>query len=118
MEIGDIFVVNKSDRDASNKFANSLTKSLHERMLKNNWVIPVVKTIASKHEGITELISSIKDHQKIVPAKVNVPLLAERAFQLIQRARMKNVSIDLLEKSLEHEIRKADFNLYTFIKSF
>jgi LAO/AO transport system kinase len=118
MEIGDIFVVNKSDRDASNKFANGLTKSLHERTLKNNWAIPVVKTVASKNEGIDELIVSIKAHQKIVPAKVNVPLLAERAFQLIQRKRMKDISIENLEKKLALEIQKPDFNLYTFIQSF
>jgi LAO/AO transport system kinase len=117
MEIGDIFVVNKSDRDTSNKFANGLTKSLHERMIKNDWVIPVIKTTASKHEGINDLISSIKAHQKLVPAKINLPLLAERAFRLIQRNRMKDVSIETLEKSLALEIKKPDFNLYTFIKS-
>jgi len=45
-------------------------------------------------------------------------LLAERAFQLIQNYRMKEVNKVTLANILEQELNKPDFNLYRFIKNY
>lgn len=57
MEIADIFAVNKADRIGANTFVNNLQNMLH---LRSSTVdIPVVKTVATKKEGIEELWDKI-----------------------------------------------------------
>jgi LAO/AO transport system kinase len=59
MEIGDIFVINKSDRDgvfATEKELQSLL-SLAER--HDDWIPPIVKTVATENKGIEDLAGAI-----------------------------------------------------------
>lgn len=62
MEIADIFVVNKADRDGVDKFIQNISILVHEKEI-NGWQIPVVKTIATKNEGVDELIEKINLNQ-------------------------------------------------------
>ena len=116
MEIGDVFVVNKSDRDGADKFATGLIRTLHERPMGNtDWVIPVIKTVASRQEGIAELITAIQQHTKLPAPQQRISLLAERAFRLIQHERMKGISVAEIQEKLSPAALSTDFNLYRFI---
>jgi GTPase len=53
MEIGDIFVVNKSDRPGADQFANEIKQSANNKI--------VVKTIANTNVGVGELFSYINE---------------------------------------------------------
>ncbi|SDM17898.1 LAO/AO transport system kinase [Daejeonella rubra] len=110
MEIADIFVVNKSDRDGADAFANNLKKLVHQR----TEIIPVINTIADKSAGIDELMQAIED-QPIKDNTRRVFLLAEKAWKLIQHEKMKNIN----RMKLQEEIRTAsvdpEFNLYRFV---
>lgn len=63
MEIGDIFVVNKADLENSNKAVASIETMLEMNTQKKDWKPCVVKTIAVKEEGITELVEKINEHK-------------------------------------------------------
>lgn len=115
MEIADIFVVNKSDREGANTFLKNLTQLVHSKPL-NDWGIPVIKAVATKQEGVNELIDAINKHQKVKANSKRSYLLAEKAYRLIQNNRMREISKQELQKQIEKEIKKADFNLYRFIK--
>ncbi|HLC82840.1 MAG TPA: methylmalonyl Co-A mutase-associated GTPase MeaB, partial [Bacteroidia bacterium] len=58
MEIADVFVVNKSDRDGANTFIKNIIQLVHSKMA-SDWNIPVIKGIATKGEGVDELIEAI-----------------------------------------------------------
>lgn len=112
MEIGDIFIVNKSDREGGDRFANNLKKLVHQRPE----AIPVISTVAHKSVGVDELIKAIEDQ----PVKENVRrafLLAEKAWKLIQNHKMKNIDKNRLQKDIISASVKPDFNLYRFIDS-
>lgn len=117
MEIGDIFVVNKSDREG----ADAYVKNLHY-LLKNKkdseWETPIIKVVATEGKGIKELLSKIKQHHEIKNQLHNksIFLYAEKAYRLIQNKRMKDIDRNELYKSLEKAISKKDFNIYKFIK--
>lgn len=117
MEIADIFVVNKADRPDADLFAKNLRLMLAPAFHKTDIPIPVIKTTASKKEGIESLLAAINEHNKHpgVNAKRSW-LLAEKAYQLIQTKKMKNIS----KQSLKDEIEKAgaDFNLYRFVGQY
>jgi len=110
MEIADIFVVNKSDRDGAEAFANNLKKLVHQR----TEIIPVINTIADKSAGIDELMQVIIDQ----PLKENtrrVFLLAEKAWKLIQHEKMKNISRIKLQEEISIASVDPEFNLYLYV---
>jgi LAO/AO transport system kinase len=63
MEIGDIFVVNKSDRSHAERFANDLRSILELTGSGREWLPAVVNTVAVKGEGIDELTDVIDRHR-------------------------------------------------------
>jgi LAO/AO transport system kinase len=61
LEIGDVFAVNKADRDGADATAREL-RHMIDLGLAGGWKPPVVKTIASTGEGIDGLVAAIDDH--------------------------------------------------------
>src|SRR5256714_3819194 len=62
MEIGDIFVVNKADRPGADKTVTEVTMMMSLVEEHGDWIPPIVKTVASKNEGVTELDEAIRKH--------------------------------------------------------
>jgi LAO/AO transport system kinase len=62
MEIGDIFVVNKADRPGADKTVTEVTMMMSLVEEHGDWVPPIVKTVASRGEGIEELDAAIVKH--------------------------------------------------------
>src|SRR6202040_808101 len=59
MEIGDIFVLNKSDREGADRLEQELLAMLSLVMPRDGWQPPVVRTVASENKGIDVLASTI-----------------------------------------------------------
>src|SRR6266498_2730052 len=62
MEIGDIFVVNKADRPGADKTVTEVTMMMSLVEEHGDWMPPIVKTVASRGEGIAELDSALQKH--------------------------------------------------------
>jgi len=113
MEIADIFVVNKSDRDGAEAFANNLRKLVHQK--EDN--IPVINTVADRSNGIDELINTIKEHSFKQNERRRF-LLTEKAWKLIMHQKMRDIDRSKLQEALVHASSKSDFNLYNFVHGF
>jgi len=64
MEIGDIFVANKADRENADKTVTDIESMLNMAPEKDEWRPPVIKTVATTGEGITELLNKIDQHRE------------------------------------------------------
>jgi len=66
LEIGDIFVINKADRDGANATRRELRTMVGMRPdgagRTGNWTPPVVLTVATKGEGVDEVVAEIGKH--------------------------------------------------------
>jgi LAO/AO transport system kinase len=62
MEIGDIFVVNKADRPGADKTVTEITMMMSLVEEHGDWIPPIVKTVASKGEGISDLDDATVKH--------------------------------------------------------
>jgi LAO/AO transport system kinase len=62
LEIADLFVVNKADRDGAAETVRDLEFML-DLSLESDWRPPIVKTVASKGEGFDELWEAINSHR-------------------------------------------------------
>jgi LAO/AO transport system kinase len=118
MEIADIFVVNKADRPDADMFVKNLRMMLAPSFTVNKYEIPVIKTVASQQKGVDELLKKIEVtlKQDKQPDRKHW-LLAEKAYHLIQKKRMKDISKAIIKQEIETGIRKGNFNLYQFIKN-
>jgi LAO/AO transport system kinase len=60
MEIGDIFVLNKADREGADRLQEQLHAMLSQLMPRDGWQPSVVRTVATENRGVEELAGAIK----------------------------------------------------------
>jgi LAO/AO transport system kinase len=65
LEIGDVYVVNKADRDGADATARELNHmlGLGESRGPGDWRPPIVKTVAARAEGIDEVVAALEKHR-------------------------------------------------------
>ncbi|MFD5782391.1 methylmalonyl Co-A mutase-associated GTPase MeaB [Streptomyces sp. NPDC126933] len=65
LEIGDVYVVNKADRDGADATARELNHmlGLGESRGAGDWCPPIVKTVAARGEGIDEVVEALEKHR-------------------------------------------------------
>jgi LAO/AO transport system kinase len=66
MEIADVYVVNKADRDGANRMAAAITGMLHMAAVSPEWSPPVLLTAAHTGQGIDDLWKKIQDHREFL----------------------------------------------------
>ena len=115
MEIGDIFVVNKSDRPDADIFV----RHLRQMLSRPGHEIAVVKTIASEKKGLEELMHHIRQQLQL-PAidDKKYRLLTERALYLISRRRMQDIDREAMTQKIRELSASGKFNLYQFIAGY
>jgi len=118
MEIGDIFVVNKSDRPGAEQFLMSLKSSIHYQSAKPPDEINFIQTVATEEKGISELYNAIKENIHRLSPQRSLKMLTQKAWQLIAEKRMSDIKKNELALSLEKAMGEPDFNLYRFAESF
>lgn len=92
MEIGDIFVVNKSDKDGADRLVTEIEMTLDLSPHKNSWKPPVIKTIATETYGIVELSENIE--------KVWNHMTQGDYLKIKRKNRIRQEIIDLLTETL------------------
>jgi LAO/AO transport system kinase len=65
LEIGDVYVVNKADRDGADATARELNHmlGLGESRGPGDWRPPIVKTVAARGEGVDEVVRALEKHR-------------------------------------------------------
>lgn len=118
MEIADIFVVNKADRDGADEFSKNLYQTIPLKGGKNT-DIEVVKTIATQNDGVEKLVEVINKHLQHKTTFDKSKLMAEKAYRLILKKRMADVSKEKLQHELEQELKNnPGFNIYSCISRY
>jgi LAO/AO transport system kinase len=63
LEVGDVYVINKADRDGADTLRRELRSMLGLAELEEGgWRPPIVKTVASRGEGLTEVMAQVERH--------------------------------------------------------
>ena len=64
LEVADLFVVNKADRDGADTVVRDLRQmlSLGDRRADDGWRVPIVKTVAAKGEGADQVVDELERH--------------------------------------------------------
>jgi LAO/AO transport system kinase len=80
LEIGDVFVVNKADREGADATVRDLRHmiSLGDRTEPGLWRPPVVKTVAAQRQGLDELMEALDKHYAFIEANGDLRRRRER----------------------------------------
>lgn len=92
MEVGDVFCVNKSDRQGADGLVVALESVLEQKRNLNSWIPPVVRTTATTGEGVEELLQRLADHRR--------HLLASKALEKHKEAYVRDKIRELVELEL------------------
>jgi LAO/AO transport system kinase len=102
MEIGDIFVVNKADRENAEEAVIDIETMLNMSPEKQKWKPPVIKTTATKDEGTTELLNQINQHMKYLKKDaVDTQLRQKAETELVEAIKQKTT--DSIISELKHK---------------
>ena len=64
LEIGDIYVINKADRDGADQVRRDLRSMLAlGQRTEGSWLPPIIKTVAQKGEGVDEVVAAVEEHR-------------------------------------------------------
>jgi LAO/AO transport system kinase len=114
MEIADAFIINKADRADADLFANNLKKIINQ---KKGQGPPVFKTVASKGEGLDDVVDFLKSASHLKNDR-KAFLLSEKAYKIIQQRRMNDVDKKKLRQTIAEALVKPEFNLYSFLEDY
>jgi LAO/AO transport system kinase len=64
MEIGDVFVINKADRDGVLRTEKELEALLSLAERPDGWSPPIVKTVATENKGVEELAAAVESYRE------------------------------------------------------
>lgn len=96
LEIADIFVVNKADREGANRTVAELQAMMALGPGRSDWSPPILKTVAIQGEGIAELAQGILAHQ--------THLDQGGLRQLRQRERSRAFFLELLQERVTRRL--------------
>jgi LAO/AO transport system kinase len=118
MEIGDIFVVNKADRPGADKTVTEVTMMMSLVEEHGDYVPPIVKTVASRAQGIDELYDAIEKHYDYLEAsgeldrrnrdRVRIRIETQLKEKFMERLIGKTLTRDAYESLLEDVLRKRN----------
>jgi LAO/AO transport system kinase len=124
MEIADIFVINKSDREGAERVEREVRAMQSLAMRSDHWSPPIVKTVASEGKGIEELAASIADYETYLNKenlvlKRNIQNWRERLVEMLRDAMLERARAQLGDGRAEQyaaEVAQHKRDPYTLVE--
>jgi LAO/AO transport system kinase len=117
MEIADLFVVNKCDREGGERMASSLEKMAASR--DGRPPRPVLQTSAVNRQGLDELARYISDpSNRQGSGDKQAFLFAEKLYRIIRKHRMKDVDKNQLAAKVKDRLAGGKLNLYAMAEEY
>lgn len=100
MEIADIFVINKSDREGAERVEREIRAMQSLATRSDNWTPPIVKTVASEAKGIADLATAIVSYEQFLKkenllVKRNVENWRDRLLEMLRDAMLDKARAQL-----------------------
>lgn len=124
MEIADIFVINKSDREGAERVEREIRAMQSLATRSDNWTPPIIKTVASEGNGITDLAKTIAGYEEFLK-KENLAMKRyiqnwrERLLEMLREAMLDKARAQLSNGEAERlaaEVAQHKRDPYTVVE--
>lgn len=95
LEIGDVFCINKCDRDGADRL-NVEIEMMLDLGESQDWRPPIARTVASEGRGIEDVIQALDDHRKYLEESGQI--------EIRRRERVKDEMIDMIHDRISRRI--------------
>jgi len=122
MEIADIFVINKSDREGAERVEREIRALQALATRQDGWTPPIVKTVASDGTGVAELAHAIAGYEEFLQKenralRKSVENWQERLVQMLRDAMLEKARVHLGDiNALAAEIAEHKRDPYTVVE--
>lgn len=112
MEIGDIFVINKAERDGVERTERELITLLEMAERSDGWRPPIVRTVATQNKGIVEFVEAIEIYasfkkQQQASLERSAGVAENRIVELLRERLLRRVLSELFAPGELHELALA-----------
>jgi len=131
MEIADIFVVNKADRENADKAVMDIQSIQQLNNKEKAWRTPILKTVALTGEGVSQLVEKLEEHRQFLEkekdreksllraeSELAEALKEKAANTIIEELKKEGKFEELLQKILKKEIDPASAAEKLFRRKF
>ena len=124
MEIADIFVINKSDREGAERVEREIRALQSLATRHDEWTPPIVKTVASEGKGVVELAAAVREYESYLQ-KENRALTKstenwqERLVQMLRDAMLEKARSAMSDGNLARlaqEVAEHKRDPYTLVE--
>ncbi len=125
MEIGDVFVINKADREGVQRTENEIKALLSIAIRNDSWSPSVIRTVATRGEGLQDLLAAISSYRAHLQSSESrgqrrlqisrerlTEMLRERLASIIQQ----KISDEVLDRYAERMMNR-ELDPYTIVEN-
>jgi LAO/AO transport system kinase len=124
MEIADIFVINKSDRDGAERVEREIRALQSLAIRSDHWTPPIVKTVASEGTGIGELVAAIAEYEAYLQKENlvlqhNIENWQERLIEMLRDALLEKARAQMEDGNVARyaaEVAEHKRDPYTLVE--
>jgi GTPase len=98
LEIADVFVVNKADREGADRMVGELERMLHMLPGQPSWEVPVLSTQAIQGVGVSDVLAAVRRHREHRQGETDTERL---------RQQRRREVYDIVEEELAARLRQA-----------
>jgi len=104
MEIADIFIVNKADREGADKITREIRFMVSLKPREDDWTIPVMLTSAHEGRGIKELVEEIEKHR----AFQNERTLLREKREKRREEEFSQILSEIIERKISERLKEGE----------
>jgi LAO/AO transport system kinase len=124
MEIADIFVINKSDREGAERVEREIRAMQSLAARNDHWTPPIVKTVASEGAGIKELAAAVAEYETYLQRENlvlhrNIQNWQERIVEMLRDAMLEKARAQVSDghlKTYAAEVAEHKRDPYTLVE--
>jgi len=105
MEIADIFVINKSDREGADRVEREVRAMQTLALRHSQWTPPIIKTVASEGKGVGELVETIAGYENYLRKN---DLLLKKKISSWQERLVEMLRDALLQRLLREQMKEGE----------
>jgi len=105
MEIADIFVINKSDREGAERVQREIRAMQTLSIRKDTWTPPIVKTVANEGKGVADLAAAMVNYEKFLQ---NKDLLLKKKISNWRERLVEMLREELLQRLLSESLPEGE----------
>jgi LAO/AO transport system kinase len=112
LEVGDIFVINKADREGADKTFNELRQMIdmgHHRYEEGKWKPPILKAEAVFDRGVSELLETIEKHRSHLLSE-NQGKTARKKKERVREELAEMIKNRLIQEVLDRLLETGEFD--------